>query len=78
MLELFVPRRVGLGLLSGVALVHEAHLHTLPGDVLHRCRQRRDLGPILGVGRGDDEGQQMPQGVDGGVGLAPLRRLCPS
>ena len=52
-----------------LALIHIAR------DVLPLFRQLR---PLLGIGRGDVQCQQGPQGIDGHMALLPRLRLAPS
>ncbi len=64
-------------LLPGVALIDEAHLHGLSGDLLDIRRRRLDLGAVASIGRGHVQHQQLPQRIDGGVNLGALLLLVP-
>ena len=69
-----VGRGVRRRLVARVPLVDVGQLHVLAGGLLHRRRQGGDLGAILRVGRGDDQGQQVPERVNSGMhrrALAP-------
>jgi hypothetical protein len=65
------------GSLARVALIDEGQLDRFACRLLHGFGQLRDLRPVLLVGRGDDERQQMPERVHGDVRLAPLAALRP-
>ena len=41
---------------AGIALVDEGEVDGLTGDLLHAGGKLADLGPVLGVGRGDVQG----------------------
>ena len=73
-LRLSISRR----LFTRLALVHKCHFDRLAGHLLDLLGQRRDLRPVLLVGRCDQDGQQLTQRVDRQVDFEPLRRLCPS
>jgi len=64
-------------LIAGVALVHKGHLHRLAGYLLDLFRQLRDLGPVLFIGGGDIQRQQMAQGIHREVGLAAFAPFRP-
>ena len=70
---------VGHGVLGrGVArvpLIHKRHLHGGTGCLLHRRRQRGNLGAVLVIGRGDVQRQQMAEGIDRQMHLAALAPL---
>jgi hypothetical protein len=63
--------RIRFRLLPSILLIDEPHLHLLGRDLLHRRRQRRDLGPVAGMGRGDLQGPQLAQGIYGSLNLGP-------
>ena len=63
------------GCVSGIALIRISQLHAIARNLLHRLRELLDLRPILFIGRGDMQRQQVTQGVDCRVhfgALAPL------
>ena len=62
-------------ILSSVALIHIRQCHTLVGKVLYRLRQFFHLRPVLLIGRGDMQGQQMSQGIDCRMHLGPFASL---
>jgi hypothetical protein len=61
----------------GVTLVDVGQLDRLAGHGLHTGGQRFHLRPILLVGRGDHQGQQMAQGIDRRVHLGAALALGP-
>ena len=62
-----LPRRV-----AGVALIDIGQRHGLPRGLLHGDGQLGNLLPVLGIGRGDMDRQQVPQGIDGQVDFGAL------
>lgn len=66
--------RVG-GSLPGVALVDIGQLDGIAGLGLDRSRQPLHLGPVLGAGRRDVEGEHVAEGVHGKVQLGALLAL---
>jgi hypothetical protein len=56
-------------------LVHIRQCYALIGKVLYRLRQFFHLRPVLLIGRGDVQGQQMPQGIDRRMHLGPFAPL---
>ena len=61
--------------LPGVALVHEGQFDALSCRFLHHSGQFADLRPILLIGRGHMQRQEMPQGIDGQMHLASFSSL---
>lgn len=66
-----------LGFFACIALVHEAHLPGLAGHFLPRAAQLAHLRLRLLVGRGDNDAQEVAQGIDGDRGLAALALFGP-
>jgi hypothetical protein len=58
------------GLIASIALIHKCDVARSACHVLPLGRQLSDLSPILGVGGGDMQGEQMVQGIDGHMYLA--------
>lgn len=59
-------------ILAGIALIDVSQLHFLDADCLYGLRQLADLIPVLGIGRGDMQRQQMSQGIHGSVNFRPF------
>ena len=70
-----VRGRFGGWLLPAVALVDKGQFHRAARCLLHRCGQVGNLAPILGIGGGGMQRQQIPQGIDRGVELRALLAL---
>lgn len=64
-------------LLARVPLVDVGQLDGLASDLLHGRRQGVDLGPVLRVGWGEVQREQVVQRVDGGVDLRAVAPLVP-
>jgi hypothetical protein len=63
-----------------VALIRVGQRHVLAGDILNGGGQLARLRPILGIGRGDVEREQVVQRVDGEMelrALLPLMAVVP-
>ena len=69
-------RRLGRHL-AGIPLVDVDQFDVFAGGVLDSLGERLDLGPILFVGRGDDQRQQLAQGIDRQMQLGPLLPFVP-
>lgn len=68
-----VSLRFGGRTLSGVALVHVRQLHRFAGCLLRGLRKLAHPLPVLLVGRGHAQGEQVPQSV-----FEPFFRFAPS
>lgn len=63
--------------LAGVALVAVGQRDRLPGRFLHGGGPFCDLRPVLRVGRGDVQCEEVPEGIDGEIDLAALAPFGP-
>ena len=59
--------------LACISLIDVGQCGRFSRDMLHFLRQRTDLSSFLLIGCSDLYGKQMPQCIDGNMGLAFLR-----
>ena len=57
---------------TGVALIDKSQRHRLARCLLDRFRQLRNVIAVRGIGPGDVQGQQLPQGIDRQLNLRAL------